>query len=74
MAASGAKYGMMTLDSHLMALFQAGRIHYEDLITKAQDPNSVVQRLEEMAKQKKYPEVYLGVGKERVAKAVVPGS
>jgi twitching motility protein PilT len=45
---TGAKYGMTTLDSHLMSLFQAGRIHYEDLITKAQDPESVVQKLKEM--------------------------
>jgi twitching motility protein PilT len=46
---TGAKYGMTTLDNHLMALYQAGRIHYEDLVTKAQDPESVIQKLNEMA-------------------------
>jgi twitching motility protein PilT len=49
---TGAKYGMTTLDSHLAALFQAGQIRYEDLITKAQDPESVVQKLQEVAGKK----------------------
>ena len=40
-------------DAHLLQLYQAGRIHYEDLITKAQDPNGVVQRLEELASTKR---------------------
>lgn len=44
---TGAKYGMITLDAHLMALYQAGQIRYEDLITKSQDPDSVVQKLQE---------------------------
>ncbi|MCE9615046.1 MAG: type IV pilus twitching motility protein PilT [Lentisphaerae bacterium] len=50
---TGAKYGMVTLDAHLMALYDAGLIRYEDLITKAQDPGAIVQRLEELAKTKK---------------------
>ena len=50
---TGAKYGMITLDAHLMALYQAGRIQYEDLITKSQDPESVVQKLKELAGAKK---------------------
>lgn len=50
---TGARYGMMTLDSHLMALYEAGRIQYEDLITKAQDPGSIVQKLEEQAGTRK---------------------
>jgi twitching motility protein PilT len=50
---TGAKYGMITLDAHLMALYQAGQIYYEDLITKAQDPESIVQKLEEMAGRRK---------------------
>ncbi len=49
---TGAKYGMTTLDSHLTALFQAGQIRYEDLITKAQDPETVVQKLQEAAGKK----------------------
>jgi twitching motility protein PilT len=50
---TGAKYGMTTLDSHLMALYQAGRIGYEDLITKSQDPETIVQKLKEMGGAKK---------------------
>ena len=46
---TGAKYGMITLDAHLLALYEAGLIQYEDLITKAQDPQGIVQRLEEAA-------------------------
>jgi twitching motility protein PilT len=43
---TGAKYGMVTLDAYLLALYQAGQIRYEDLITKAQDPESIVQKLQ----------------------------
>jgi twitching motility protein PilT len=50
---TGAKWGMITLDAHLMALYQAGRINYEDLITKSQDPESVVLKLEETQRAKK---------------------
>jgi Tfp pilus assembly ATPase PilU len=44
---------MITLDAHLMALYQAGRISYEDLITKAQDPESIVMKLEEAQRTKR---------------------
>ncbi len=47
---TGAKYGMITLDTHLMALYEAGQIGYEDLITKAQDAESIIQKLQEAAK------------------------
>ncbi|MDA1044216.1 MAG: type IV pilus twitching motility protein PilT [Verrucomicrobia bacterium] len=47
---TGAKYGMITLDAHLLALYENGQIHYEDLITKAQDPSQITQRLEELSK------------------------
>jgi twitching motility protein PilT len=47
---TGAKYGMITLDAHLMALYQAGQIRYEDLITKAQDPDTITQKLQELGK------------------------
>lgn len=50
---TGAKYGMITLDAHLMALYEAGRIRYEDLITKSQDPDSIVQKLNEDMRTKK---------------------
>jgi twitching motility protein PilT len=44
---TGAKYGMITLDAHLLALYEAGQILYEDLITKSQDPESMVSKLHE---------------------------
>ena len=44
---TGAKYGMQTLDSHLASLYKQGLIAYEELITKSQDPDSVVQKLKE---------------------------
>jgi twitching motility protein PilT len=50
---TGAKYGMITLDAHLMALYQAGQINYEDLVTKAQDPTTMIQKLEEQMGQKR---------------------
>jgi len=50
---TGAKYGMITLDAHLTALYEAGQIRYEDLITKSQDPESIVQKLQEAAGKKK---------------------
>ena len=42
---TGAKYGMQTLDSHLMDLFQRGVISSEELITKAQDQEGIIQKL-----------------------------
>jgi twitching motility protein PilT len=50
---TGAKWGMITLDAHLMALYEAGKISYEDLITKAQDPESIVVKLEETHRKKR---------------------
>jgi Tfp pilus assembly pilus retraction ATPase PilT len=38
---------MMTLDTSLTNLYKEGLISYEELITKAQDPDSVVQKLKE---------------------------
>jgi twitching motility protein PilT len=43
---TGAKYGMVTLDANLMSLYEQGKISYGDLITKAQDPNSIVAKLQ----------------------------
>jgi twitching motility protein PilT len=42
---TGSRYGMITMDAHLMALYEAGMIKYEDLITKANDPDGVIQKL-----------------------------
>ena len=50
---TGARWGMMTLDAHLMALYERGAITYEDLITKAQDAEAVYQKLEAMGQRKK---------------------
>jgi len=43
---TGAKYGMVTLDSNLMILYEKGLISYGDLITIAQDPASIVAKLQ----------------------------
>jgi len=50
---TGAKFGMITLDAYLMALYQAGQIGYEDLITKSQDQESVALKLEEAKGKRK---------------------
>ena len=49
---TGAKFGMITLDASLLDLYLAGKISYDDLITKSQDPDTVVQRLKEHLGQK----------------------
>ncbi|MDO5462453.1 MAG: type IV pilus twitching motility protein PilT [bacterium] len=45
---TGAKYGMVQLDTSLLNLYAEGKISYEDLVTKAQDPETTVQKLKEM--------------------------
>lgn len=45
---TGAKYGMMTLDSHLLEKYEAGMIAQEECITKSQDPSGMLQKLQEM--------------------------
>ncbi len=42
---TGTKYGMKTLDSHLLELYLGGKIHYDDLVTKSQDPDTLVAKL-----------------------------
>jgi twitching motility protein PilT len=44
---TGAKVGMITLDSHLMSLYERGMITYGDLITCAQDPQAIVAKLQD---------------------------
>jgi twitching motility protein PilT len=44
---TGAKYGMVTLDSFLMDKYQAGLISKEEVITKAQDPVTIQSKLQE---------------------------
>jgi twitching motility protein PilT len=50
---TGAKWGMITLDSHLVALFERGVISYEEAITSAQDTDSMVEQLQQRAAGKK---------------------
>lgn len=50
---TGAKYGMNTLDTHLMKLYQEGKIRYGDLITKCRDAEGVIQKLQQEAGRRK---------------------
>jgi twitching motility protein PilT len=45
---TGAKHGMVTLDSFLIEKFQAGMISQDEVITKSQDPTTVLQKLQEL--------------------------
>src|SRR4051794_30810360 len=45
---TGAKYGMVTLDSFLIEKYLAGLIAQEEVITKAQDPTTILQKLQEL--------------------------
>jgi twitching motility protein PilT len=45
---TGAKYGMVTLDSFLIDKYMAGLIAREEVVTKAQDPVTVQQKLQEL--------------------------
>ena len=40
---TGAKWGMRTLDTHLMELYERGAISYEEAITSAQDTEAMVE-------------------------------
>ena len=42
---TGAKWGMQTLDSHLIELWRSGKIPYEELVTKAQDTEEIMQQV-----------------------------
>lgn len=44
---TGAKYGMVTLDGFLMERYQQGVIAREEVINKSQDPQTVLQKLQE---------------------------
>src|SRR5579863_724377 len=45
---TGAKYGMVTLDSFLIEKYMAGLIAREEVITKSQDPITIQQKLQEL--------------------------
>ena len=44
---TGAKYGMVTLDSFLMDKYMLGMISREEVVTKSQDPTTVQSKLQE---------------------------
>lgn len=50
---TGAKFGMNTLDAHLLMLYQQGKISYGDLITKCKDPEGVIQKIQQDAGRRK---------------------
>jgi twitching motility protein PilT len=45
---TGAKHGMVTLDAHLIDRYLQGMIAREEVITKAQDPATAQQKLQEL--------------------------
>jgi twitching motility protein PilT len=45
---TGAKHGMVTLDSFLLDKYQLGMISQEEVITKAQDPTTIMLKLQEL--------------------------
>jgi twitching motility protein PilT len=50
---TGAKWGMNTLDSHLLSLYERGLISYESVVTSAQDVDGVVEKLQTQSGKKK---------------------
>ncbi|MGA1530848.1 MAG: ATPase, T2SS/T4P/T4SS family, partial [Kiritimatiellia bacterium] len=50
---TGAKYGMNTLDAHLISLIQQGKISYEEVITSAQDLEAIGQKLQHLEASKR---------------------
>jgi len=54
---TGAKYGMVTLDSFLLEKYQQGMISQEEVITKSQDPVSILQKLQELEAGKSVDEI-----------------
>jgi len=43
---TGTKFGMNTLDAHLLELYENGIISYTELITKARDPQTIADKFE----------------------------
>lgn len=44
---TGAKFGMVTLDDNLVSLFDRGLINYEEVVTSAQDVESVTEKIKQ---------------------------
>ena len=49
---TGAKFGMNTLDAHLLQLYTEGKISYGDLVTKSKDPEGLIHRMQQEALEK----------------------
>lgn len=49
---TGAKYGMVALDSFLIEKYQAGLISQHEVITKAQDPTTILAKMQELESAK----------------------
>jgi len=45
---TGAKYGMVTLDGFLLDKYKAGMISREEVVTKSQDPTTILQKMQEL--------------------------
>ncbi|MGE3311727.1 MAG: type IV pilus twitching motility protein PilT [Limisphaerales bacterium] len=45
---TGAKFGMVTLDGFLLDKYQQGMVSREEVIMKAQDPSTILQKLQEL--------------------------
>jgi twitching motility protein PilT len=54
---TGAKFGMVTLDSFLLEKYQQGMISQEEVITKSQDPTSILLKLQELEAGKSVDEI-----------------
>jgi twitching motility protein PilT len=52
---TGAKYGMVTLDSFLLEKYNLGLISQHEVITKAQDPTTILAKLQEIEAAKAAP-------------------
>lgn len=50
---TGSKYGMNTLDAHLLQLYNEGKISYGDVITKCRDAESVIQGIQQAQRDKR---------------------
>lgn len=50
---TGARWGMISLDAHLLSLFEQEMISYEDLITKCADVDTILEKLESDGKKRR---------------------
>ena len=72
---TGAKYGMVTLDSYLVEKYLAGVISREDVINKSQDPTTIIQKLAELdAAQTTAPGAGGGPGPHGAAQQLPPAA